>query len=269
MRKAREAVLSVLIEAQLTKAQILELYLNRIYLSAGVYGVEAMSRRVFGKPAKDADAGRERAHRRPGAGAGGAVAVVEPRRRARAQPRRAGADARGGLHHRGRRSATPGARRSACGRTAATSDAPARLRQGLPAPAVPRHVRRRPSARLAGRHHLRRGAAGGRRARRSSDGLGRLGQAATCRRRWSRSIRHTGDVLALVGGRDYRAARRSTAPPAAAASRARPSSRSLFAAALERGFSPVSMLRGLDAIAAAGPRRVDAAQRRATTRPTR
>src|ERR671913_644362 len=52
MRKAREAVLSVLIETQLTKQQILELYLNRIYLSAGVYGVEGMSRRVFGKPAR-------------------------------------------------------------------------------------------------------------------------------------------------------------------------------------------------------------------------
>jgi penicillin-binding protein 1A len=52
-RKAREAVLSVLIEAQLSKEQILELYLNRIYLSAGTYGVEAMSRRVFDKPAKN------------------------------------------------------------------------------------------------------------------------------------------------------------------------------------------------------------------------
>ena len=53
VRKGREAILSVLIEAQLTKEQILELYLNRVYLSAGIYGVEAMSRRVFGKPAKD------------------------------------------------------------------------------------------------------------------------------------------------------------------------------------------------------------------------
>jgi penicillin-binding protein 1A len=39
-------------EAQLTKAQILELYLNRVYLSAGVYGVEAMSQHVFRKPAR-------------------------------------------------------------------------------------------------------------------------------------------------------------------------------------------------------------------------
>ena len=51
VRKSREAVLSLLMEAQLSKRQILELYLNRIYLSAGVYGVEAMSQRVFGKPA--------------------------------------------------------------------------------------------------------------------------------------------------------------------------------------------------------------------------
>ena len=52
-RKAREAVLAVLIEWQLTKQQILELYLNRIFLGAGIYGVETMSQRVFGKPAKN------------------------------------------------------------------------------------------------------------------------------------------------------------------------------------------------------------------------
>ncbi len=51
-RKAREAVLAMMIDAQLTKAQVLELYLNRIYLSAGVYGVETMSRHLFGRPAK-------------------------------------------------------------------------------------------------------------------------------------------------------------------------------------------------------------------------
>lgn len=52
-RKAREAALAVLIEWQLTKEQILELYLNRIFLGAGIYGVETMSQRVFGKPAKN------------------------------------------------------------------------------------------------------------------------------------------------------------------------------------------------------------------------
>jgi 1A family penicillin-binding protein len=52
-RKAREAALALMLEQQLTKDQILELYLNRVYLSSGVYGVEPLSRRVFGKPARD------------------------------------------------------------------------------------------------------------------------------------------------------------------------------------------------------------------------
>jgi len=50
-RKAKEAAIAVMIEAQLTKAQILELYLNRVYLSAGVYGVEAMAQHLYRKPA--------------------------------------------------------------------------------------------------------------------------------------------------------------------------------------------------------------------------
>ena len=50
-RKAQEAVLALLLEQELSKSQILELYLNRVYLSAGVYGVETMSRNLFGKPA--------------------------------------------------------------------------------------------------------------------------------------------------------------------------------------------------------------------------
>jgi penicillin-binding protein 2D len=51
-RKLKEAGIAILIEAQLTKAQILELYLNRVYLSAGVYGVETMSEHLFRRPAK-------------------------------------------------------------------------------------------------------------------------------------------------------------------------------------------------------------------------
>ena len=41
-----------MIDGQLTKDQVLEPYLNRIYLSAEVYGVETMSRHLFGRPAK-------------------------------------------------------------------------------------------------------------------------------------------------------------------------------------------------------------------------
>ena len=50
-RKAKEAVLSVMLEIFLSKREILQLYMNRIYLGSGIYGVEAMSRRTFGKPA--------------------------------------------------------------------------------------------------------------------------------------------------------------------------------------------------------------------------
>jgi penicillin-binding protein 1A len=51
-RKLKEAGLALLIEAELSKKQILEFYLNRVYLSAGVYGVETMSAHLFRKPAR-------------------------------------------------------------------------------------------------------------------------------------------------------------------------------------------------------------------------
>src|SRR5258705_13744487 len=51
-RKIKEAGIALLLEAQLTKTEILEFYLNRVYLSAGVYGVETMSEHLFRKPAK-------------------------------------------------------------------------------------------------------------------------------------------------------------------------------------------------------------------------
>jgi 1A family penicillin-binding protein len=52
-RKVKEAVLSLMLEVFLSKKEILQLYMNRIYLGSGIYGVEAMSRRTFGKPAAD------------------------------------------------------------------------------------------------------------------------------------------------------------------------------------------------------------------------
>ena len=56
-RKIKEAALALLLELRLSKDDILELYLNRVYLSAGVYGVEAMSNNLFGKQAKDLGVG--------------------------------------------------------------------------------------------------------------------------------------------------------------------------------------------------------------------
>jgi penicillin-binding protein 1A len=52
-RKVKEAAIALMIEVQLSKSDILELYLNRMYLSAGVYGVEAMSQHLYRKPAKN------------------------------------------------------------------------------------------------------------------------------------------------------------------------------------------------------------------------
>jgi 1A family penicillin-binding protein len=51
-RKIKEGGIALLMEAQLSKKQILEFYLNRVYLSAGVYGVETMSQHLFRKPAR-------------------------------------------------------------------------------------------------------------------------------------------------------------------------------------------------------------------------
>ena len=51
-RKIKEAAIALMLEVQLSKSDILELYLNRVYLSAGVYGVETMSQHLYRKPAK-------------------------------------------------------------------------------------------------------------------------------------------------------------------------------------------------------------------------
>ena len=52
-RKLKEAALSLMLELFLSKKEILQLYMNRIYLGGGIYGVETMSRKTFGKAASD------------------------------------------------------------------------------------------------------------------------------------------------------------------------------------------------------------------------
>lgn len=51
-RKLDEVVLALWLEAKYSKAEILELYLNRVYFGAGAYGIEAAAQRYFGKPAR-------------------------------------------------------------------------------------------------------------------------------------------------------------------------------------------------------------------------
>src|SRR5215207_6408632 len=54
-RKIRETLLALWLERRFTKEQILEIYLNRVYLGAGTYGVDAAAHRYFGKSAKQLD----------------------------------------------------------------------------------------------------------------------------------------------------------------------------------------------------------------------
>jgi 1A family penicillin-binding protein len=52
-RKLKEAALAVMLEIFLSKREILQLYLNRVYLSGGIYGIETMSQKMLGKPASE------------------------------------------------------------------------------------------------------------------------------------------------------------------------------------------------------------------------
>ena len=52
-RKVQEVLLALWLEHEHSKDQILEMYLNRVYFGSGAYGVEAASRRYFGKSARD------------------------------------------------------------------------------------------------------------------------------------------------------------------------------------------------------------------------
>jgi monofunctional biosynthetic peptidoglycan transglycosylase len=70
-RKARELVVTRWLEADLSKARILELYLNLIEWGDGIYGCEAAARHWYGKPASALSAGEA---------AGLAAMIPNPRR---------------------------------------------------------------------------------------------------------------------------------------------------------------------------------------------
>lgn len=52
-RKLKEAILAVRLEKNLTKNEILELYLNKVYFGHGAYGVEMASKIYFGKSVRN------------------------------------------------------------------------------------------------------------------------------------------------------------------------------------------------------------------------
>jgi penicillin-binding protein 1A len=51
-RKLQEMLLALWLEHKFSKAQILQMYLNRVYFGAGAYGIEQAAQRYFGKSAK-------------------------------------------------------------------------------------------------------------------------------------------------------------------------------------------------------------------------
>ena len=51
-RKVQELLLAFWLEANFSKEQIFTIYINRVYLGAGTYGVDAAARRYFGRSAK-------------------------------------------------------------------------------------------------------------------------------------------------------------------------------------------------------------------------
>ena len=51
-RKVQELLLAFWLEANFSKEQIFTLYINRVYLGSGAYGVDAAARRYFGKSVK-------------------------------------------------------------------------------------------------------------------------------------------------------------------------------------------------------------------------
>mgnify|MGYP001455535036 FL=1 len=54
-RKLHEAILSLWLEFRFSKKQILSIYLNRVYLGSGTYGVQAASEKYFNKKVEDLD----------------------------------------------------------------------------------------------------------------------------------------------------------------------------------------------------------------------
>jgi 1A family penicillin-binding protein len=247
-RKLKEAMLAVLLEVRLSKNDILELYLNRVYLSAGVYGVEAMSNNLFGKHASDVTA----AEAALVAGLIQAPSALSPwsnyegalRRRDTVLARmfEAGYLTAGEL--RAARRQRPRIRPHPAAQDARAGYAKEYLRQQFRArfggdqpPDWQVHTTILPAVQDAAEKAV-------------ADGLRRLGRRDLQAALVALDPR-TGHVLAIVGGRDFR----ESSFNRAWRSRRQPGSAFkpfVYATALTRGRSPVSVISGLETIAPQG-----------------
>jgi 1A family penicillin-binding protein len=248
-RKIREAALALLIDSELSKSQILELYLNRIYLSGGVYGVETMARHLYGRPAKTLNlaecaliAGLARAPSSlsPWSNLDGAIArshVVLTRMREEgfitdAQERAARAT---------RIRITPYPRAAVARGGYAKEFLRQQFRDEFGGDHPPDWEVRTGFV-LEIQDAAERGV---------EEGLRRF-NAPDLQAALVVMDPRTGDVLAMVGGRDFRVSQFNRA----VRSRRQPGSAFkplLYAAALEHGYSPVSVLEGLTNIQPQGP----------------
>ena len=80
-RKIREIILAMRIESALSKDQILELYLNEIFLGNRAYGVAAAAQTYFNKPLRDLSIAESRRPGRHAAGAEPLQSLQEPESR--------------------------------------------------------------------------------------------------------------------------------------------------------------------------------------------
>ncbi len=248
-RKAREAVLAFLIEAQLSKQQILELYLNRIFLGAGIYGVEAMSERVFGKPARSLTLAESALI----AGLARAPAALSPwsnldQARARSHVVLA--------RMRDERFISEGEFRAAL--KSPLSVRPYRSDSEARHGYAKAYLRQRFRDEFGGDHppDWRVQTTIVAEIQDAAEAAVQKGLRATGKPALQAALvaidPATGNILAIVGGRDYG----QSAFNRASRSRRQPGSAFkplVFAAALERGMSPVSVLTGLNQIAPQGP----------------
>ncbi|HEV8254874.1 MAG TPA: PBP1A family penicillin-binding protein [Vicinamibacteria bacterium] len=247
-RKVKEAALALMLEELLSKDKILELYLNRIYLSGGMYGVETMARKLFVKHARDVNlaeaaliAGLIRAPSAlsPWTNIDAAIERSEVvLRRMREEGFITEAQEREARRAKFRITAYPGLADTRAGYAKEFLRQSFRDIFGRENPADWEvHTTFLPAAQQAAEQAV-------------AEGLQRLRvpglQAALVALEPS-----SGDLLALVGGRDYN----ESSFNRAVRSRRQPGSAFkpfVYAAALERGYSPVSVLTHLGAVSAPG-----------------
>ena len=273
-----------------TKAQILELYLNKVYFGDGLYGVEAASRGYFGKHASELTVAEAALLAGLVKSPSSYAPTVSLRARGRAPQRRAAGDARSGAHRSRRRGRRRARRRSSLRDGLRVRRAARAVLQGAGPARAGRAVRL--AARLPGRtarlHDHRHADAGRRRSggRRISSSRSRSGaphgrlagaprkrlakkrqaprrrraRPIRCRRRSSRSIR-TPATCARWSAAATSTRATSTARCRRSASPARRSSRSSTPPRSRRAITPATMIDHLDDPIATAAGRVDAGGR--------